>query len=56
MEGFTHQKIARVMIYRSTMANIGHSSEAEYKDMVRSNMICHCPIIPSDINANDKIF
>ena len=41
---------------RSTMAKLGYPSEADYKDMLRLNIIAHCPVTPVDIDATNKIF
>ena len=41
---------------RYTIANIGHPSDAEYKDMLCSNMIAHFPLTPSDIHTAKNIF
>ena len=56
MEGFMRQKIYGENMARSTMDDIGHPSDAYYKDMVCSNMISHCPVIPDDIDTANKIF
>ena len=41
---------------RYNMAKLGHPSEADYKDMVCSNMIAHFPLTPADIEAANNIF
>ena len=56
MEGFMRQKIYGENMARSTMADIGHPSEAYYNDMICSNMISHCPVTPADIDTANKIF
>ena len=56
MEGFTRWKIDVFNMARSTMDKIGNPSEADYKGMVRSNMIHHFPVTPDDIDASNKIF
>ena len=55
MEGFTHRQITGNKTVRSTMAKCEHPSDANYKDMVRSNMITRFPVIPADIDTANKI-
>ena len=38
-----------------TMAKLGYPSEADYKDMLCSNMITHSPLTPADIDATNNI-
>ena len=55
MEGFTRWNIDVFNMARSTMEKIGNPSEADYKGMVRSNMIFHFPVTPDDIDTTNKI-
>ena len=41
---------------RYNMAKLGHPSEADYKDMVCSNMISYFPLTPAGIDAANNIF
>ena len=56
MAGFMHHQISGANTFGSTMAKLGHPSEVDYKYMVRSNMINHCPVTPSYIGVANKIF
>ena len=55
MEGFMRWKIDVFNMARSIMDKIGNPSEADYKGVVRSNMIYHFPVTPDDIDTTNKI-
>ena len=39
-----------------TIAEIGHPSDLDYKEMACSNIIYHFPLITADIDASNNIF
>ena len=56
MEGFMRWNITGVNMARSTMDNLGKTSEEDYKGMVRPNNIYNFPVTSDDIDTTNKIF
>ena len=56
MEGFMHWNIPGVNMASSDMVKLRNPSDAEYNDMVSSNMISQLPVTPDDVYTTNKIF
>jgi hypothetical protein len=55
-EGFTNRAYNRAKQARRALGMVGYPSEKDFRNMVSSNMITNCPVAPTDINADNKIF
>ncbi|KAL7503385.1 hypothetical protein ACHAXN_001183 [Cyclotella atomus] len=55
-EGYTKQEIEAARSAREAQAMMGHPTDREFRNMVRTNMIQNCPITVEAVDHSNKLF